>query len=173
MIQDNFLSGTNSLAGRLVSTLPPTHICCLNFTDCVGVSRQCRKGHRTPNLIAQEHEKDSKLSKFLHIAVTVVRGCSRHCCIRLRTKCDFCVLTSRTVFLPLHVPDVENSTMCSTYIPSDHSTTSLHNGTKSVVAPIRKSLAHNKVRFVSAALDIFLHVKATSRNRSTEKSQSA
>ena len=66
LIQDKFLEwdklallgGMSALhPGNKQPTLPPTHNCCLNFTDCVGVSRQSRKEHRAPNLIAQEHEK--------------------------------------------------------------------------------------------------------------------
>ena len=80
--------------GNRQPTLSPTHNCCLSVKDFVGVSRQNRckaipiQGAPSSKSIAQEHEKDSDLSKFLHI------GC-------LRTKCDFCVLTSRIVFFPL------------------------------------------------------------------------
>ena len=62
------------------------------------------KEHRAPNLITQENEKDSELSKFLHIAVPVVRGCLRHCCIRLPA---YKVLKIYHVFLPYNVITIQ------------------------------------------------------------------
>ena len=66
--------------------------------------------HRAPNPVSQEHEKDTMLSIEISSAQlcllcvgafgTAAFGC-------LRTKGDFCVLTSRKVFLLFHVLDVE------------------------------------------------------------------